>query len=382
MALFYWVGKTANGNVNVASNWSLWGSSGGQGLTLPPPEASTIPKYLDSIAFTKYTIGATGLVYPIYGPSGQLNGLCGPSGNPTGQYINVITVYESCPVPLGTTAVYFKVGAGLVDIKVPSSGGPEYPYYLDLVDNQGVTKPNADVRIFSKKSQDYNIKGVGKSIATINSATVSSYANVYLRDLELSNPVYTITNYGSNSFDNFYIYSSTSASTAQLVLNGRGTKAYIEKGWSWSEPSVSLQNYNTNQSEGPQLIFLPEGPSGPSGPGSTTRTYIKSLNLFSNSSKDYPRVDVYHGLDIDTLNINGGQINFAQDPTTDQAVVQKGSFVASKSRLTSAENTLNLGTNGVFYIANSSGNIPEIIITGISDYGINPLPDGYSGDPG
>ncbi len=377
MALYYWVGKTANGNVNIPANWSLWGASGGQ--TALPPEALTIPKYNDNLAFGRYTVGATS--YPIFGPSGQLNGLCGPAGNTAGQYCPNITVYETCPVPLGTTAVYFKVGAGYIDIKVPSSGGPEYAYYLDLADNQGVTKPNADVRIFSKKLQDFNIKGYARSVATTNSTTAPSYANVYLRDIELSNPVSTVFNQGLNSFDNFYLYPSTSASTAQLYLNGRGTKAYIEKGWSWSEPTVTLQNTNTNQAEGPQVIFLAEGASGASGPGSTTRTYVKEMNLYSNSSKDYPRVDVYHGLDITTLNLDGGQINFAQSPTTDQAIVQKGSFVASKSRLTSTENTLNLGTNGIFYVANASGNIPEIIITGTTDYTITPG-DGYSGNPG
>ena len=380
MALFYWVGKTANGNVNIAANWSLWGSCGGQ--TALPPEALTIPKYNDNLAFSRYGIGSTGIVYPIYGPSGQLNGLCGPAGNTAGQYCPQITVYETCPVPLGTTSSYFKVGAGFIIISVPSSGGPEYAYYLDLKDNQGVTKPNADVRITSKKSHDFNIKGYANSIGTFNNPTTApSYANIYLRNLELANPTSTVYNAGLNSFDNFYLYSSTSASTAQVYLFGRGPKAYIEKGWLWSEPTITLRNTNTDQSEGPQVIFLPEGASGASGPGLTQRTYVKTFDLYSNSSKDYPRVDVYHGLDIDTLNIDGGQINFAQSPTTDQAIVQKGSFVASKSRLTSAENTLNLGTNGIFYVANASGNIPEIIITGTTDYGIVPA-DGYSGNAG
>lgn len=377
MAIFYWVGKTANGNVNIAANWSLWGASGGQ--TALPPEAFTIPKYNDNLAFGRYTVGLT--VYPLFGPSGQLNGLCGPGGNTLGQYCPNISVYETCPVPLGTTSSYFKIGAGFIDIVVPSSGGPGYAYYLDLVDNQGVTKPNADVRIYSKKSHDFNIKGYANSVFTWNLTTAPSYANIYLRDLELAKPNYTVYNQGLNSFDNFYLYPSTSASTAQLVLDGKGPKAYIEKGWLWSEPTITIKNTNTNQSEGPQVIFLPEGASGASGPGLTQRTYVKTFDLYSNSSKDYPKVDVYHGLDIDTLNLDGGQINFAQSPTTDQAIVQKGSFVASKSRLTSAENTLNLGTNGIFYVANASGSIPEIIITGVTDYGIVPA-DGYSGNPG
>lgn len=377
MALYYWVGKTGNGNVNIAANWSLWGPTA-SGISLPP-ESLTIPKYNDSLSFTRYTVGATS--YPIFGPSGQLNGLCGPAGNTTAQYISQITVYENCPVPLGTTNAYFKVGAGYIDIKVPTSGGPEYAYYLDLTDNQGVTKPNADVRIFSKKSHDFNIKGYGRSIAAYNSSNISSYANIYLRNIELSNPIYTIYNQGLNSFDNFYLYPSTSASTAQLYLNGRGSKAYIEKGWSWSEPTVTLQNTNTNQLEGPMVIFVSEGASGASGPATISRTYLKELNLYSNSSKEYPKVDVYHGIDITTLNLDGGQINFAQEQTTDQAIVQKGSFVASKSRLTSVENTLNLGTNGTFYVANASGSIPEIIITGTTDYSITPA-DGYSGSPG
>ena len=377
MALFYWVGKTANGNVNIASNWSLWGSSGGQ--TALPPEALTIPKYNDNLGFVRYTVGLA--VYPLFGPSGQLNGLCGPSGNTLGQYCQQITVYENCPVPLGTTSSYFKVGAGYINITVPSSGGPGYAYYLDLKDNQGVTKPNADVRIYSKKSHDFNIKGYANSVFTWNLTTAPSYANIYLRDLELAKPFYTVYNQGLNSFDNFYLYPSTSASTAQLYLDGRGTKAYIEKGWLWSEPTVTLKNTNTNQSEGPQVVFLAEGASGASGPGFTTRTYVKTLDLFSNSSKDYPRADVYHGIDIDNLILDGGQINFAQSPTTDQAIVQKGSFTASKSRLTSEENTLNLGTNGIFYVANASGSIPEIIITGTTDYGVVPA-DGYTGNPG
>ena len=379
MALFYWVGKTANGNVYIAANLSLWGSCGGQ--TALPPEALTIPKYNDNLAFSRYGIGSTGIVYPIFGPSGQLNGLCGPAGNTAGQYCPQITVYETCPVPLGTTSSYFKVGAGFISISVPSSGGPEYAYYLDLKDNQGVTKANADVRITSKKSHDFNIKGYANSVFTSNLTTVPSYANIHLRDIELAKPNYTVYNQGLNSFDNFYLYPSTSASTAQLYLDGKGPKAYIEKGWAWSEPTITIKNTNTNQSEGPQVIFLPEGASGASGPGFTTRTYVKTFDLYSNSSKDYPKVDVYHGLDIVTLNLDGGQINFAQSPTTDQAIVQQGSFVASKSRLTSAENTLNLGTNGTFYVANASGSIPEIIITGTTDYGIVPG-DGYSGNPG
>ena len=244
MALFYWVGKTANGNVNIAANWSLWGSCGGQ--TALPPEALTIPKYNDNLAFSRYGIGSTGIVYPIYGPSGELNGLCGPAGNTSGQYCPNIIVYETCPVPLGTTSSYFKVGAGFINIVVPSSGGPEYAYYLDLKDNQGVTKPNADVRIYSKKQHDFNIKGYANSVFTSNLTTAPSYANVYLRDIELAKPNYTVYNQGLNSYDIFYLYKSTSATTAQLYLDGKGPKAYIEKGWAWSDPTITIKNTNTN----------------------------------------------------------------------------------------------------------------------------------------
>jgi hypothetical protein len=380
MALFYWIGKTGNGNVNLAANWTLWGSSGGTAL---PPEAPTRPKYNDNITFSRFTLSGT-TVYPIFGPSGQLTGLCGPAGNTTAQYISQLKVEEICPVPLGTTSVPFTIGAGNVNITVPTSGGPGYPYYLTLNDNSGVTQQNSNITIFSKKNQDFNIEGVISRIQVNNTQTQSSYANLYLRDLELTAQTDTISDFYSqqNSNDSIYVYPSTIASTGNISLIGKGIKLYIVKGFAWSEPTLTISNYSSNSLVGPKVYFLPEGASGASGPTTSTRTYIQKLNTFS-QSKESPQIFVEHGVDIVEMNFNGGQINFNQEETSDVTIVQKGSFNAITSKITAINESVTIGSNGDFIVANSSGNIPEITMKGLYNYDITPISGaGYSGPLG
>jgi hypothetical protein len=380
MASFYWVGKTGNGNVNLASNWSLWATGG----TSLPPEALTIPKYNDSVIFNGFTIttgtgGYPAGLYPIYGPSGNLNGLCGPSGNTAGQYLVSLTVNDSCGVPLGTTAVPFTVGAQNVTINTSANMGYIAPYFLSLKNNTGLTQLNSVVSIRSGKSVDFNIKGIARSIKLNNTTTIPSYATLILKDIELSDIFETISDSinSNNAYDQIYIYPSVTASTAAIRINGKGTVINIYKGFAWSEPSIYLNNYTSVSTDGPTLKFVAEGASGATGPTSTTRSYVKKLATYS-TSKESPTIYVEHGVDIDTLNMNGGQIHFLQDLTNDGTIVQRGSFNSSNSRLSSRYGSVSLGVNGDFVVANNTDVVPDMKFDGPHDYYIISY-SGYSG---
>jgi hypothetical protein len=370
MALFYWIGKTGNGNVNLTSNWTLWGSSGGTAL---PPEALTRPKYNDSITFSRFTLSGT-TVYPIFGPSGQLTGLCGPAGNTTAQYISQLKVDEVCPVPLGTTSVPFTIGAGNVNITVPTSGGPGYPYYLTLNDNSGVTQQDSIVTVFSKKTHEFYINGVVSKIQINNTQTSPSAGVFYLENLELTSSTNTITDINSqlNSFDKIFVYPSTITGTARIALGGKSTEFFIKKGFAINDGSLALVNYTSNPSHGPRVYFYEEGPTGASGPASTTRTFIKELSTTS-QFKDAPVINVNHGVDIVDLNLSGGQINFNQEETSDVTIVQKGLFNTLNTKMTSINASVTIGSNGDFIVSNTSGNIPEITMKGLYNYDMTPI---------
>lgn len=383
MALYYWLGQTGNGNVNLAANWSLWGPTGATATI--PPSSSTIPKYNDSVRFSKYTIGATGLYLPIYGPSGQLNGLCGPAGNTAAQFLLSVQIDENCPVPIGTTASYFKFRTQSLNLNVGGPGvGPTPPSYIDLLSGSGVTQANTTINVFAKRDYSYYIKGVADKIFITNSASAASYSRLYLADLELTATAWTITDVASpnyNSYDKIYVYPTTTASAAAIKLYGKGVELHIEKGFSWSDGEIYLYA-DASGSVGPQLFFDVEtiGSTASGGPTSSSRTYMKYLYTYS-ATKNFPKVFVNHGVDFVYLDHNGGVVNFNQEPTNDTCVVQKGQVNAAYAKITSPNGTVNLGSNGGIVVQNTAQNTPDIVLGNISNYVISPV-SGYTGYPG
>lgn len=386
MALYYWLGVTGNGNVNLAANWTLWGPTA-SGATLPQA-SNTIPKYNDSIRFSKYTIGSS--IYPILGPSGQLNGLCGPAGNTTGQWLNTITVDDDCPVPLGSSASYFKVCAQLVQLNTGTNSavgfGPQSPTYLDLVSGAGVTKPNATVSAFIKRPYEYYIKGVASRLLIGNTTSVPSRGIFYLNDMEFTAVATTSTPWaitdegsvGKNSYDVLYLTPTTTHALANLHLIGKGIVCHIQKGYSTSDSEIFLQSYHANPNEGPTIYFDAEGYTGASGPTSISRSYVSRLTVKSTSNLS-PKVYVTHGTDIVHLEQDGGTIYFDQTPTTDTTNVQRGSFTSSLSKIVSTYGTVNFGTNGVFHVINDTvDTVPNISLGGVSSYTLTPI-EGYTG---
>lgn len=386
MALYYWLGVTGNGNVNLATNWTLWGPTA-SGVTLPQA-ANTIPKYNDSVRFSKYTIGS--LIYPILGPSGQLNGLCGPAGNTAGQWLNTITVDDDCPVPLGTTASYFKVCAQLLQLNTGTNSavgfGPQYPSYIDLVSGAGVTKSDATVAAFAKRSYQYYIKGVASKLLIGNSTSVASRGIFYLTDMEftalstISAPwaITDATSVGKNSYDVLYLTPTTTHPLANLHLVGKGIVCHIAKGYSTSDAQIYASAFHGDTNLGPTIYFDAEGYSGASGPTDSSRSYVTRLTTDSTSSAS-PKIYVSHGTDIVYLDQNGGTIYFDQTPTTDTTNVQRGSFTSSLSRITSSNGTVNFGTNGTFYVINDVGDTaPNISLGYVSSYTLGPI-EGYTG---
>ena len=94
MPVYYWLGKTANGDVNKKENWTRWAPNP---IEQPngqlPASANNIPKYGDEIYFGRYNLPG-GTYYPIFGPIGQLNGLCGPDGATALQWLRKVIYNE------------------------------------------------------------------------------------------------------------------------------------------------------------------------------------------------------------------------------------------------------------------------------------------------
>lgn len=390
MALFYWLGTTGNGNVNLAANWTLWppttATGGSTGSGALPPAASSIPKYGDSIRFSKYTItGPTSSsIYPVLGPSGQLNGLCGPAGATALQWLMKITVDDNCPVPLGTTAVYFKVRAEFVSLNIGTNSsvgnGPQYPTYLDLISGAGATKADATITAYVKRDYTCYIKGEASKLHLQTNPSIPSAGTYVLYGLGLSDQNYGMTDvYGAlNTTDKIYI-DSTTTTGGGIVLNGKATKLYIAKGYSTVDGLLSVSSYSAG--EGPSVYFTVEGASGATGQTEYSRSNIKLSTYSGQNSKLAPKVYVEHGVDFTRIDQNGGTIEFNQTPTDDSTIVSRGSFNASNSKIVAPYMMVNLGAAEGLYIQNAGGYTPDIVMTGVSQYIISPT-SGYSGGQG
>lgn len=379
MALYYWLGQTANGNVNLAANWTLWSplSVTGGNAGFLPPAAPTIPKYGDNIRFSRYS-GITGAtfsaIYPLFAPSGQLNGLCGPAGATLVQWISTITVDDNCPVPLGHTASYFKVRAESIILSTGTNTavgfGPQYPTYLDLLGGTGATKADASLTIFAKRDYTYYIKGNAKTIALANNNAFQSRATLQLEGLSMSG-VLTDSTVATNGFDTIYIDDSTRIGGG-IFLTGKGSRMYVAKGYNSRNGVINLTGYSNT--EGPIVYFRAEGATGFSGPESTTKTSCALVTYSTN--KNYPKIYVNHGVDFLSIAQNGGLIEFLQPPTIDITTVYSGSFNASNSKIIAPYNTLNFGSTSGILVQNEDGDVPDITITGVSSYLLTPWSTG------
>ena len=390
MALYYWLGRTGNGNVNLAANWTLWppitATGGSTGSGALPPSANNIPKYGDNIRFSKYTItGPTSSsIFPVFGPSGQLNGLCGPAGATALQWLSQITVDDNCPVPLGTTAVYFEVRAEYVNLGVGTNSsvgnGPQYPTYLDLISGAGATKPDATVTAYVKRDYTCYIKGEASTLQLQTNPSVPSAGTFILYNLALSSAGYGIVDYfgALNTTDKIYI-DSTTTTGGGILLNGKATKLYISKGYSTVDGLLHLASYSA--SEGPSVYFLVEQASGATGQTEFSRSTVKLTTYSGQNGKLTPKVFVEHGVDFTRIDQNGGTIEFNQTPTADSTVVTRGSFNAANSKIVAPYAMVNLGAAEGIVVQNMGSYMPDITITGIASYVISPS-TGYSGNQG
>jgi hypothetical protein len=346
MALYYWLGITANGNVNTSSNWTLWGPQ--SATAYMPPAASTIPKYGDSVIFTKFGPYQYGF-NTIYGPSGQLNGLCGPAGATTLQWLSSIMVKDICPVPLGTTSVPFTVRAENITLNVgyTNSSIIGYPTNLTLLSGSGATKPDASIAIFAKQQYQYNIRGQASSINIINNTEYTSRSYLNLTGLTLSGLSGGISildqTTARNSADIINITPTTIFSNVNNLIKiaGYGTQLAIDKG---STIPGTLQIIGYSSTNGASVRFVVEGACGSSGASSNSRTRV--YRLVSDSSvysKIYPQIYVSHPVDFDRLDQQGGVVNFDQDITdalVDASTVKTGYFYPESSKIISNNGTV------------------------------------------
>jgi hypothetical protein len=371
MATFYWLGVTgASGNVNNVVNWTTWAPFGLCGFL--PTHANRIPQYNEPIIFTKYSVlGACYGVdtYPIVAPQGPMLGFSG--GN---QYFSSVQVNPECPVPLGDRASYFRfrtdglylnVGAGTCGAPADSAS------YIDLVDASGITRPNASVVILAGKAHTYKIKGTARSVSTWPSVPFSTYATVYLENLELTTPSQTtISAYGRptiRNYDVFHVYSTTTGYNG-IYSDGSDTGIVVHRGYA-SGLDISIIQLVSHSLGGPTVTF--EEDTGYEGATASdlSRTYVERLRCISGGgiSNQHPNVVVKHGVDMNRLELYTGKVSFAQYPTADATSVQEGFMYAENTSLEILHpGTVSLGTNGSFdFISNgTSSYTPNISLKG------------------
>jgi hypothetical protein len=407
MAIYYWVGVTsgasgATQNCNITSNWTLWGPGSIPGGTLPPA-APTIPKYNDSVIFCRFSDGNNNTTYPKYGPFGTMMGISGPAGNTAAQFFVSVGISGDYPVGIGKDGTTpFTFGTSNLTLLKTSVEGTTFIDIIGLNDNAGVTKSNAWIKykVTHSQGKTYSIQGNAIQLrrdtpTDINQfSTENDYGRFDLRKFTIEdsgpNPAISESNY--KLAQTVFIVGPETSIQSNIILNGHATKFLIEKGFGFTTSDKSLRIHtpvsgSQSGSTGPTIEFMYESglSGGSTGPEETTRTYIEKLAT-QTGSKTYGLVNVYHGTDFNYLEQSGSKIVFGQDPGLDGSVVQEGSFAASNSTMIIKNGSVNIGSNGSFYIHSVAANTPVEIIpeinpsSGISAFDLDLSPvSGWTG---
>jgi hypothetical protein len=364
MAILWWIGATANGDVNVAGNWSYLGPFAyPMGYTALVP-ATNIPKYSDTLIFDKFTPG--GNVYPLYSPIGSMRGICGPVGNTAAQWFQEVRVFPDCPKPLGgSTAFAFRTSSLLIKRGITGNLPNNYStsHLIHLYDCGGVTKTQANILIDSQIRENYILTGVAGQlkvgVPVGPSIGRDPYSIIFLNNMELQGKTFTSTQYpdpiilnkqnaaiesretvvtGTNAETNqaqvFIRLYPTTTITNNIYLQGR-EKLVVYRGFNLTTNSIYLDS-GASTSDHAQIEFVSDESSSLTGTGGTeavysTRSYIYELNMYGSSNPVYqillPKAELNHGVDINTLNFNGsGQVTTTNQQLGDAARILRGSI--------------------------------------------------------
>jgi hypothetical protein len=369
MAILWWIGATANGDVNVAANWSYLGPFAyPTGYTALVP-ATNIPKYSDTLIFDRFTPG--GNVYPLYSPIGDMRGICGPLGNTAAQWFQEVRVFPECPKPLGgLTAFAFRTSSLLMKRGITGNLPNNYStsHFIHLYDCSGVTKTQANIVIDSLIRENYFLTGVaGRLKVGLEVGTTigrDPHSTIFLNNMELQGRTFTSAQYpdpivlakqnaaieaaelsvtGTSAETNqaqvfIRLYPTTNI-TNNIYLQGR-EKLVVYRGFNLTNNSINLDSSTTSNpnpvASNAQIEFVSDESSSLTGTGGTeavysTRSYIHELNMYGSSSPGYqlllPKAELNHGVDINTLNFNGaGQITTTNQQIGDAARILRGSI--------------------------------------------------------
>ena len=304
----------------------------------------------------------------------------------SGQYFQKLEFRGDCPVPLGTSASYFKFRANEITINVNSdnaelSGASAYSY-IDVMDSSGITQANARISAISRKQHTYYIKGVVSHITALINSNVASYSIFELENLEFTrNSPNNITLRtlapSATSFDKVYLYPTTIGFNG-VYAEGSNIEVNIKKGFSvTTDDNKNIYLSKAYNSGGPILNFLESSYTGGSGPSEVSRSYIGKLSMVGD--KSHPTVNVNHGVDIVELVVYGGNINFMQPPTSDSTIVQKGFLYSNTGKIVATEPSVTIGANGDFTVVDPTNveYIPDITLKG--SWNIDLIPGGVTG---
>lgn len=357
MALYYWAGTTSS-DMNVAANWTTWGSIGATG----PIPAARKPFWGDDVYFK--LLGTTGgVVWPIFGPSGTLTGTGGTAGSPGGtgetfgtRYLRSAYVQADFPRPLGSSTGYLNIYADQISIFKNSNPTPQAHYVNALSHPAGNTLPNISIGN-SYAGMCFYIKGVGN----INSSqNVAWSGNIYLYNFDGSLKQDNIA-----SAENYYFDTTTSLS-GDHTFKGRNVKVYIEKGFALQSDGIMTLDASPANST-LSLYMQPLGITGVSGPANITYSTLKLKTISTNS--DYPYIQANHGAYFMDLDMNGGHLYIDTSSPSEPVVILEGTMVASNSRMTisdSAKASILAPSGGYdgFAIENVNSGVLPIIYSG------------------
>jgi hypothetical protein len=360
MATLWWIGATANGDVNIAANWTPFGPGAYQaGYTALVP-ASNIPKYNDVIAFDKFIPG--GVVYPLYSPIGDMRGICGPLGNTAAQWFQEVRVNPGCPKPIGgATAFGFRTSSLVIKRGITGTLPNDYTtsHYFHLYDCGGVTKINANIIIDSTIKENYFLSGVAGQLRIGAQFAPESgrmpYSNIFLNNMELQGRTFSSgsptqlaefnaaiearesnTTYDNNLTNTpqvyIYVYPTTTIAN-NIYLRGK-EKLIAFRGFNLPSTSIFMSDYNNTRSMA-QLEFRSDENSSltGTGPDIATRSYVYELNMVGDPSvtdglkATLPRLTLDHGVDINILNFRGtGQVTTQNEQSADTPRILRGTF--------------------------------------------------------
>jgi hypothetical protein len=428
MATLWWIGATANGDVNIAGNWSYNGpASYPAGYTALVP-AINIPKFNDTIVFDRFKPGAT--VYPLYSPLGSMNGLCGPVGNTAAQWFKEVRVNAEYPKTIGgSTAFAFRTSSLIIRRGVTGNLPNDYStsHVIHLYDCSGVTKIQANILIDCQIRENYILTGVAGQlkVGVQSGASVSRdpHSTIFLNNMELQGKTFTSAQYPDPLILNRQnaaiesreiVVTGTNAETGQaqvfiqlyptttitnnIYIAGR-EKLVMFRGFNLLSNSIYLDSSYVGDSapyaSNAQIEFVSDANSSLTGSDAvySTRSYIYELNMYgyANTNTQYllPKASLNHGVDINILNFNGaGQITTTNEQIGDAPRILRGSInfasngnpdnpiTSPRMGIYSDIDNISFGPSGRFILDNTTSSVPSVLrfnLRGNWAYKISPL---------